>query len=133
MPNSIPYQSCDLQQVSSCDTSARCFPPSRSSPMKWESHQDLSHLMAVRIKCVNIPKHLEWCPILNKSLISVYYYLILLKGRLRQNRFKSLAPNHSANVRTSWGAWVAQSVKRPTSARSRSRGSWVRALCRALC
>ena len=29
--------------------------------------------------------------------------------------------------RGSWGAWVAQSVKRPTSARSRSRGPWVRA------
>ena len=29
------------------------------------------------------------------------------------------------------GAWVAQSVKRPTSARSRSRGPWVRAPCRA--
>ena len=31
-----------------------------------------------------------------------------------------------------WGAWVAQSVKRPTSARSRSRGPWVRAPRRAL-
>ena len=30
------------------------------------------------------------------------------------------------------GAWVAQSVKRPTSARSRSRGPRVRAPCRAL-
>ena len=30
------------------------------------------------------------------------------------------------------GAWVAQSVKRPTSARSRSRGPWVRAPRRAL-
>ena len=32
----------------------------------------------------------------------------------------------------SGGAWVAQSVKRPTSARSRSRGPWVRALRQAL-
>ena len=31
-----------------------------------------------------------------------------------------------------WGAWVAQSVKRPTSARSRSRGPGVRAPRRAL-
>ena len=31
-----------------------------------------------------------------------------------------------------WGAWVAQSVKRPTSARSRSRGPRVRAPRRAL-
>ena len=31
-----------------------------------------------------------------------------------------------------WGAWVAQSVKRPTSARSRSRGPWVRSPRRAL-
>ena len=31
-----------------------------------------------------------------------------------------------------WGAWVAQSVKRPTSARSRSRSQWVRAPRRAL-
>ena len=30
------------------------------------------------------------------------------------------------------GAWVAQSVKRPTSARSRSRGPWVRAPRQAL-
>ena len=30
------------------------------------------------------------------------------------------------------GAWVAQSVKRPTSARSRSRGLGVRAPCQAL-
>ena len=32
----------------------------------------------------------------------------------------------------SWGAWVAQSVKRPTSARSRSRGPGVRAPRQAL-
>ena len=31
-----------------------------------------------------------------------------------------------------WGAWVAQSVKLPTSARSRSRGPWVRAPRQAL-
>ena len=31
-----------------------------------------------------------------------------------------------------WGAWVAQSVKRPTSARSRSRGPGVRAPRQAL-
>ena len=31
-----------------------------------------------------------------------------------------------------WGTWVAQSVKRPTSARSRSRGPGVRAPRQAL-
>ena len=41
--------------------------------------------------------------------------------------------NLEAIVRTPvWGTWVAQSVKRPASARSRSRGPGVRAPHRAL-
>ena len=46
-----------------------------------------------------------------------------------------LFPEPNSALKTSWmarGAWVAQSVKRPTSARSRSRGPWVRAPRRAL-
>ena len=39
---------------------------------------------------------------------------------------------HTLKTQIPWGAWVAQSVKRPTSARSRSRGPWVRAPRRAL-
>ena len=39
--------------------------------------------------------------------------------------------NHCIRL-PSWGAWVAQSVKRPTSARSRSRGPGVRAPRQAL-
>ena len=36
-------------------------------------------------------------------------------------------------INSKWrGAWVAQSVKRPTSSRSRSRGPWVRAPRQAL-
>ena len=41
----------------------------------------------------------------------------------------SLQPTEEGPSR---GAWVAQSVKRPTSARSRSRGPWVRAPRQAL-
>ena len=37
-----------------------------------------------------------------------------------------------SKINNHWGAWVAQSVKRPTSARSRSRGPGVRAPRRAL-
>ena len=37
-----------------------------------------------------------------------------------------------SKINKHWGTWVAQSVKRPTSARSRSRGPWVRAPRRAL-
>ena len=37
-----------------------------------------------------------------------------------------------SKINKHWGAWVAQSVKRPTSARSRSRGPWVRAPRQAL-
>ena len=47
-------------------------------------------------------------------------------------------PTHALSLSASqkwinvWGAWVAQLVKRPTSARSRFRGPWVRAPLRAL-
>ena len=46
----------------------------------------------------------------------------------------SLSKEHDVRVlkTNSRGAWVAQSVKRPTSARSRSRGPGVRAPRRAL-
>ena len=37
-----------------------------------------------------------------------------------------------SKINKHWGAWVAQSVKRPTSARSRSRGPGVRAPRQAL-
>ena len=45
----------------------------------------------------------------------------------RDIRWSVLFKKHSGR-----GAWVAQSVKRPTSARSRSRGPWVRAPRQAL-
>ena len=38
----------------------------------------------------------------------------------------------SLKINIKRGAWVAQSVKRPTSARARSRGPWVRAPRQAL-
>ena len=38
----------------------------------------------------------------------------------------------SLEVESCWGTWVAQSVKRPTSARSRSRALWARAPRQAL-
>ena len=54
-------------------------------------------------------------------------------GRLRKIKKSDISYAQLLCNTKAWrGAWVAQSVKRPTSARSRSRGPWVRAPRQAL-
>ena len=56
-------------------------------------------------------------------------FLPICSGRARMSATHTLP---FFKTQLSWGAWVAQSVKRLTSARSRSCGPWVRAPHQAL-
>ena len=78
--------------------------------------------------------------------LSKGYRCAVLKGHMHHHVYSSTINNSQSMERAQmsinrWmdkedvicrGAWVAQSVKRPTSTRSRSRGPWVRAPRRAL-
>ena len=61
-----------------------------------------------------------------------YFFSLIFILLLVDFKFHFLLWFHSFLKGRSRGAWVAQSVKRPTSARSRSRGPGVRAPCQAL-
>ena len=66
--------------------------------------------------------------------IIMTWILTDLDLNLKKKKYDSVTnTDHISNLKMGqWGAWMAQSVKRPTSARSRSRGPWVRAPRRAL-
>ena len=78
-------------------------------------------IFIITIFLMSIPRSVLWVLCFETTIFQHYQ---------KDNQLHSSKAN--LNVISFRGAWVAQSVKRPTSARSWSRGPWVRAPHRAL-
>ena len=98
---------------------------------QWGWHPDLWQLVLRKrlLACqqgvtFNRPKHISWEIFFFQAENSKFFLYLLA---ILQWTPALYGWNLSTLEREAVGAWVAQSVKRPTSARSRSRGPWVRA------
>ena len=81
-----------------------------------------------KIQALNFPCQHLWCLELEENNKS--WWNTKMWNKVNSSQWNLSFRDELENK--SWGAWVAQSVKRPTSARSRSHCPWVRAPRRAL-